>query len=124
MTVWRYHVVLSISNLCFWAFFGALLLWLMNRVPFVPQVAWAADVQTVRFEIAKSENRLRDMELLQVRNNLSLAHKAVCEAQAAGNQTDLDIANGEFMRLSEIYSNMMNKPPMTESCSTILVGSH
>jgi hypothetical protein len=117
----------SINLVALWFTLWVSGLWLVGKFPFLPQVAWAAQVGEVTEKISglASENskisgKLNDIQLLQLRANLENELKYLCQAQRARNQTDLDNANRQMDDMTDAYFRLAGRPFPSPSCDTVL----
>lgn len=130
--VMRYQIAQSVGVVGIWFVAWFMGVWLMGRVPFVPQVAWAESVQTqvgtVSQQVAsiardskRIEKTLANIQLLQLRSSMETQLKNSCLARRSHNQQDLDNANAQLDQMMDIYNVLAGKPFNTPSCATIMV---
>ena len=126
--MFRYHLAQSVGLLSVWAVIWIVAFWLIGDAPFMPQVAWAGQVEAVSKNVEKiaQENKkiatqLTSIQLLSIRASLETQLKYLCQAQHAGNQQDLDNANHQLSDLTDTYFQLAGRPFTPPSCSTILV---
>lgn len=130
--MFRYQMALSTGVVGIWFVVWLAGIWLIGKAPFVPQVAWANQVEDVsqklddvKKDTARNNSRvwskLTEMQVLQLRASIEQQVKNVCFAQRAKNQNDLDNANAQLSQLTDSYLQMAGRPFAVPSCSTILV---
>jgi len=127
----RFHLAQSVSIIAMWAAAWVFGLWIVGRLPFMPQVAWASDVAAItrKVDAVHQENghisaTLRNIQLLQLHNNISQQLKDLCLAKRSKNQVDLDSANGQLTQLLDEYYDMAGRPFALPSCATVLVDAN
>lgn len=127
----RYHLAQSVGILGIWMSAWIVGLWLIGKLPFIPQVAWASDVKIVvaKVDTVRDENRhvmasLKAIQVLQLRTGMSQLFKDACLAKRSGNQADLDSANAQLVQLTDQYYDMAGRPFELPSCDTVLVEAH
>lgn len=128
--MFRYHLAQSVGLVSAWAVIWLVAAWLIGEFPFLPQVAWAAQIDaqsskidTVSRENARILNKLTDIELLGIRNSIEQQLKTSCLALRSHNQDDLDSANQQLSQLTDQYYQMSGRTATLPSCATILVES-
>jgi len=126
--MFRYHLAQSIGLLGLWVVVWTTAFWLIGDAPFMPQLAWAGQVDVVAksvekiaHENTKIASQLTTIQLLQLRSSLETQLKYLCQAQQAHNQQDLDNANHQLSDLTDAYFQLAGRPFTPPSCTTILV---
>lgn len=127
----RYQIAQSVGILGIWVLAWGVGIWLIGRAPFLPQVAWAQEVQAVAVKadnLSKDNtniwNKLTDIQLLQLQTSIASQVKNACLAQRSHNQADLDNANSQVSQQTDMYFTLAGRPFNLPSCSTILVEGH
>lgn len=126
--MFRYHMAQSVGVVGIWFVAWLVGFWLIGRVPFIPQVAWAEQVQQVSMKVDKITHdntriwdKLTDIQILQIRAGIEQQLKTACLAKRSHNQADLDNANSQISQLTDSYYQMSGRPFSLPSCTTILV---
>jgi hypothetical protein len=128
----RYQIAQSVGMVGIWFVAWLCGFWLMGKMPFVPEVAWADSVQaqvgSVSQQVAaiardsqRIERTLASIQALQLRTAMEVQLKNACLARRSHNQQDLDNANAQLDQMRDTYNVLAGKPFDTPSCSTILV---
>lgn len=125
----RFNLAVAFTAFCCWSVAALGFLWLIGRLSFLPQLAWASDVQavasnvgTVRQKEQEIDNKLTGLQLLSISNNIDLEYKEACMAQRMGNQSDLDSANAMLRNLQDWYYRISGRYPiLPANCSTVLI---
>lgn len=132
--MFRFQLAQSVGVVTIWFVAWVVALWLFGRIPFLPQVAYAQDVQASTAQVGAQvahiaqENKritqqLNTIQLLSLRSSLESQLKYLCQAQRAHNQVDLDNANHQLSDLTDAYYRLAGRPFTPPSCDTILVGN-
>jgi hypothetical protein len=131
--MFRFQLAQSFGVVSIWFVAWLLGLWLFGRIPFLPQVAYANDVQSSSQQltqqvarIARENSRitaqLNTIQLLQIRSGIETQLKYLCQAKRSHNQADLDNANQQLNTLNDTYYSIAGRSFALPSCDTILIG--
>lgn len=131
--VFRFQLAQSFGVVTIWFVAWVVALWLFGKLPFLPQVAYAGEVQssaqqlTAQMGAITQENQritrqLNFIQLLQIRTTINTEFKNLCLAKRTHNQNDLDNANEQLSTLGDQYYSLTGHAFTYQSCDTVLAG--
>lgn len=121
----RYRWAISYSLLAHYLVIVCTVAWVLGYGPvFIPQVAWAADVNANKTAITDINAKLNTLVLLSVKSGINQQLKSLCQAGRAKNQDDMDSANNQIGPLLDSYRTMTGHEYHLQSCDTVLVQSN
>lgn len=130
--VMRFRIAQSVGILGIWLVAWTAFTWVIGKLPFVPQVAWASDVAAVsrKVDAVTAQNtlvsgQLVQIHVLQLRTAIVQQYKNSCLAHQAKNQTDLDQSNEVLTSLLAQYHDITQHDfQLPQDCDSVLVSGN